>query len=55
MLQWNALFIGINLTMIYMILKEETDAKQIPKEQLELYNTTFRHQGHTINMNINPF
>jgi hypothetical protein len=31
--------------MIYLILKEDADAKNVPQEQLELYNTTFRNHG----------
>jgi hypothetical protein len=38
-IKWNFLFILINAAMIALVLKEESDAKNIPDEQQKLYKT----------------
>ena len=44
-IRWNTMFLFINGIMITHILKEESDVKNIPQEQMQLYNTLFKNRG----------
>lgn len=44
-IRWNFLFLIINLGMVGLIIKDENDAKEIPGEQKELFDTVFQAKG----------
>jgi CRP-like cAMP-binding protein len=44
-IRWNALFLLINVTMILLLIKEATDANNIPEEQQHLYMMVFQRAG----------
>lgn len=44
-IRWNLLFIMINATMIALLLKEESDADHMSKDEKELFKTFFQRRG----------
>lgn len=45
-IQWNSLFLLINATMIILLLIEENEALNIPKDELTLLHNVFSNHGH---------
>lgn len=44
-IRWNSLFFLINSIMIFLLLKQRTDAENLPDEQKQLYTKVFQAKG----------
>jgi hypothetical protein len=49
-IRWNLLFIMINATMIALLLKEESDADHMSKDEKELFKNFFQRRGNLFDL-----